>query len=174
MIGARATTGVALTAKEPCMRQIVRTLFTLALLLSGFVAIGSLRERAGAQDATPVPAGMVFDVQFRDTPILADDAAGFQLGDRVMLNDLVLTGGTEVGHNGGVCTIIDSVGGEMFCAVTWSLPNGTIATQFLNTPPPEKTFAIVGGTGAYAGASGTGTLVEHGDGTGTVTFDLPA
>lgn len=156
------------------MRPMVRSLFVLALLLSGVIAAVPLRERAGAQDATPVPAGLVFDVQFRDTPILADDAAGFQLGDRVMLNDLVLSGGTEVGHNGGVCTIIDVAGGEMFCAVTWSLPNGTIATQFLNTPPPEKTFAVIGGTGAYVGASGTGTLVEHGDGTGTVTFDLAA
>ncbi|HVL26323.1 MAG TPA: hypothetical protein VM450_19695 [Thermomicrobiales bacterium] len=157
------------------MRRTRALSLVVVLLLVSTIAVGAFPRLAVAQ-ATPVgtPTGgvLTFDVQFRDTPIVADQAAGFQLGDRVILNDLLLQNGAEVGHNGGVCTIIDAAGGEMFCAVTWSLPDGTVSTQFLNTPPPEKTFAVVGGTGAYEGASGTGTLVEHGDETGTVTFNL--
>jgi len=111
-------------------------------------------------------------MHFQDAFLVADPEKGVQLGNRIILNDLVLLDGTEIGHNGGVCTVTDADGGELFCAVTWYLPDGTISTQFLNTPPPEKTFAVIGGTGAYVGAQGTGTLIEHGDETGTVTFDL--
>jgi hypothetical protein len=56
------------------------------------------------------------------------------------------------------------------CTVVFSLPEGTIVTAFLNTPPPEKTFAIVGGTEKHEGARGEGTLIEAPDQTGTLNF----
>lgn len=155
-----------------------RKLFTVLIPTLAVVLLGRPGSVVTAQDASPVasPAAaagaLQFDVQFNDSILAADPSAGFQLGDRVILNDLVLLDGKQVGHNGGVCTIIDAAGGEMFCAVTWSLPDGTISTQFLNTPPPEKVFAITGGTEAYQGAQGIGVLVEHGDQTGTVSFEL--
>jgi hypothetical protein len=136
-----------------------------------FVAVGlgavSLAANAATPEANDAPR---FDIKFHDTFVTKDPNA-LALGDRIILSDAVLKNGEQVGHNGGVCTVTD-VAGEMECTVTWSLPDGTISTQFLNTPPPEKTFAIVGGTGHYAGARGTGTLVEHGDETGTVAFAL--
>jgi hypothetical protein len=49
---------------------------------------------------------------------------------------------------------------------------GQIATQFLNTPPPRKVAAIVGGTGSYRHAQGEAVIVEGPNQTGTVTFRL--
>lgn len=154
-----------------------RKLFTVLIPMLTVVLLGRPGSVVTAQDASPVASpvavgALQFDIQFNDTILAADASVGFQLGDRIVLNDLVLLDGTQVGHNGGVCTVTDAVGGEMFCAVTWSLPDGTISTQFLNTAPPEKVFAITGGTGAYQGAQGIGVLVEHGDETGTVSFEL--
>lgn len=118
---------------------------------------------AVAQEATPVardevPAGepLRVDVLFEDTLILQDEAAGLQLGDRIILGDHLLA----------------DVEGELLCLVTFALPEGTISTQFLNTPPPEKVFAITGGTGTYENDRGHGELVEAGDGTGTLAFFL--
>jgi hypothetical protein len=47
-----------------------------------------------------------------------------------------------------------------------------MTVAFLNAPPPEKTFAITGGSGTYRTAQGDGLLVEHGDGTGTLTLTV--
>src|SRR5439155_21847372 len=97
---------------------------------------------ASAQTGTPTSAEqqLDFDVQFRDT-VLAASQSGFSLGDRFILNDLLLSEGQVVGHDGGVCTIVDTAG-EAVCSVVFALPDGTIAAEFLNTPPPEKMFAI--------------------------------
>ncbi len=143
----------------------------LGLVLLALIAAGPLRD-AAAGSATPEAAveTLSFDIAFRDT-ILAADQSALSLGDRFILNDLILKEGETVGHNGGVCTIIDTAG-EAMCTVVFSLPEGTIVTAFLNTPPPEKTLAIVGGTGKYAGARGEGTLVEAPDQTGWLTFEL--
>ncbi len=150
----------------------MRTGLITAALVAGVVA--GAASFAAAQEATPVSSGdlssgLRFDVVFNDTFVLADESAGPQLGDRVILNDDLLIDGEVVGHTGGVCTITD-VEGEMLCLVTFALPEGTISTQFLNTPPPEKLFPILGGTGAYENAGGHGELVEAGDGTGTLEF----
>jgi hypothetical protein len=151
------------------MRLVVRC--GLALVLLGLIAAGPLRD-ADAQTGTPeAPVETLnFDIAFRDT-VLAADQSALSLGDRFILNDLILKEGETVGHNGGVCTIVDTAG-EAMCTVVFSLPEGTIVTAFLNTPPPEKTFAIVGGTGKYEGTRGAGTLIEALDQTGTLTFRL--
>lgn len=113
---------------------------------------------------------LVFDVKFNDS-VLAAGQNGLVAGDRIILDDMLLRGGAEVGSTAGVCTITDPAG-VMFCAITFVVPDGTINTQFPNTPPPEKHFALFGGTGAYAGREGSGVLLEHGDGTGTLTLTI--
>jgi len=149
----------------------MRTWLITTALVAGVVA-GAV-SFAAAQEATPVSldeAGLRFDVVFNDTLVLQDESAGgFLLGDRVILNDDLLIDGEIVGHNGGVCTVTD-LEGEMLCLVTFALPEGTISTQFLNTPPPEKLFPIIGGSGTYENARGHGKLVKFGDGTGSLEF----
>lgn len=111
-----------------------------------------------------------FDVRFGDT-VIAAGSNGLAAGDRIILNDTLLQEGAEVGSIHGVCTITDP-DGYALCNVTFVLPNGTVATQFVNSPPPEKHFPMLAGTGAYAGLGGAGILVEHGDGTGSLSLSL--
>jgi hypothetical protein len=143
------------------------------LVLIAFLGVGFVAAmfREAKASGTPVPqASLRFDIEFHDT-VLAQDTSRLSLGDRFILHDLVLLNGRQVGHNSGVCTVTD-VAGETICIVTWALPEGTISTQLLNSPPPRKAFAVVGGTGRYLGARGAGELIEAGNESGTVTFSL--
>jgi hypothetical protein len=111
------------------------------------------------------------------TLVLAAAVLGFVMGSisfSFIFHDLVFTpdGSTQVGHDGGSCVIFDVAKSEENCMLTFSLPGGDITTQFLNSPPPAKTFAVTGGTGTYRNVRGQGELVESGQGTATLSFDL--
>jgi hypothetical protein len=59
------------------------------------------------------------------------------------------------------------------CSDVVRLPGGTIAAQFANAPgPAPKALALTGGTGTYRNVGGEGTLVEFGNGKGSLTLDL--
>jgi hypothetical protein len=121
--------------------------------------------------ATPAFGEMLrFDVAFNDTLITANSDR-LVTGDRVVMNDRLLTDGEDAGAVHGVCTITDP-NGFAICSVTFVIGDDSLSTQFVNSPPPEKHFTILGGTGEYAGATGTGVLIEHGDETGTVSFTI--
>lgn len=133
------------------------------------IAVGALVLAASV--ATAVGAETLrYDVRFDDT-VLAAKPDELSLGDRFILSDILLQDGAEVGSNSGICTITD-IRGAALCNVTFILPGGTLSIQFVNSPPPEKHFAVTGATGDFAGREGSGVLVEHGDGTGSVTFVL--
>src|SRR4051794_32278970 len=100
-------------------------------------------------------------------------AAGPSVGDELVVHDtLVNQRGRTVGSDAGVCTFTSVAPPVASCVLTFVLRRGQIATQFRNTPPRRKLAAIVGGTGAYRGASGQLVLVEGPDQTGTATFHL--
>jgi hypothetical protein len=51
------------------------------------------------------------------------------------------------------------------------LPGGNLTAQFPNVPgPAPKDLALTGGTGSYRNAGGEGTLVEFGNGKGSLTL----
>jgi hypothetical protein len=52
------------------------------------------------------------------------------------------------------------------------LPGGQLTFQGLTTTAPTKQLAITGDTGRYQDVGGEATLVELGDGTGTLTVRL--
>ena len=112
-----------------------------------------------------------YDVTFHDT-VLTAKTDGLSLGDRFILDDVLLQGGKQVGTSSGLCTITN-INGIAICNVTFSVPGGTLSAQFINAPPPKKDFAITGGTGAYANVIGVGVMIENGDNTGTLTLTLP-
>jgi Allene oxide cyclase barrel like domain len=98
---------------------------------------------------------------------------GPSVGDERIFADALLDAkGKKVGHDAGVCTFTTLIPPEAACHITFFLPGGEIATQFLNAPPPRKLAAIVGGTGAYRGARGEAIIVEGPKQTGTITFRL--
>lgn len=133
----------------------------------------SLAALAALLLASPAIAAetLSYDVAFHDKLITAKTDA-LSAGDRIIINDDLLTGGQKVGTAAGACTITDEVNGFAICNVSFVLEKGSLSIQFVNSPPPEKHFAILGGTGAYAGATGSGTLIENGDETGSVVFEL--
>lgn len=112
-----------------------------------------------------------YDVVFNDS-IIAAGTDTLAVGDRVIINDRLLSDGADAGQAAGVCTIVDVESNSAICTVTFTLEAGGLSVQFVNSPPPEKTFPILGGTGAFAGRHGIGTLLEHGDGTGSVNFTV--
>lgn len=113
---------------------------------------------------------LAYDVRFHDT-VLAAKTDGLSLGDRFILDDTLLQGGKAVGKSSGLCTITDTTGIAL-CNVTFTLPDGTVSIQFVNAPPPKKDFAVIGGTGSYAGSTGTGVMIENGDNTGNLSLTL--
>jgi hypothetical protein len=132
----------------------------------------SLRPTVAASEET---THLKFFVKFIGQDTFLDlGALGFSQGDEFILHDLVFTpdGRTQVGYDGGMCVIFDVAVPESNCTVTYALPRGDIMVQFLNSPPATKTFAVTGGTGIYRNVRGQGQLVELGNETATLSFDL--
>jgi hypothetical protein len=67
---------------------------------------------------------------------------------------------------------VDVKQGLIHCTGTIRLPGGQLTFQGLTTTVATKHIAITGGTGRYQGAGGEATLVELGDGTGTLIIRL--
>jgi hypothetical protein len=160
------------------MRTKLWTL-VLAVAILGFVLGGisvSLRPTSTSAVASSVETThLQFLVKFIGQDTFLDlGAPGPSQGDEFIFHDLVFTpdGRTQVGYDGGSCVIFDVAKPEENCTLTFSLPGGDIMTQFLNSPPPAKTFAVTGETGSYRNVRGQGELVESGHGTATLIFDL--
>ena len=67
---------------------------------------------------------------------------------------------------------MDVAQGLIHCTGTIRLSSGQLTFQGLTTTAPTKQFAITGGTGRYQDVSGQGTLVEFGNGRGSLTLRL--
>jgi hypothetical protein len=81
---------------------------------------------------------------------------GTALGDQIVLTTQLLKGDTEVGHQGGVCTVTSVQRNEAQCVATYSFRGGQITAQaliILGDPAPYAA-AITGGSGKYQGVEG--------------------
>jgi len=104
------------------------------------------------------------------------------LGDEDVFSDDVFDkkGGTKLGTDGGVCTIVrvEPTSAVAQCAATLSLGGGQIAVQGLVTfplaeeTPPKFDLPITGGTGDFEGASGHITVEELNDTDANITVFL--
>jgi hypothetical protein len=140
----------------------------IAGLLLGMSVIGAAADKSGARR-------LHFDVQFSPFNFI-DSAppAGPSNGDLITSHDVLLRAdGSRAGRDGIVCTLTDVDRQEATCHGVFHIGDrGNITVQFLNTPPPRKIGAVTGGTGEFTAVGGVMRLVEHGDGTGAVTFML--
>jgi len=78
--------------------------------------------------------------------------------------------GTQVGADHGVCTVIGV--GQSQCDATLVLPRGQIVTHGVEGTRTSFEIAVLGGTGAYAGARGTMTARPIKDGGSTILISL--
>jgi hypothetical protein len=93
---------------------------------------------------------------------------GFSIGDRSLGSQTLRDGARPVGRLEGDCVILDATYNGQQCVITLLLSDGQITTQGagVNRPLPGvrsgdgagDQYAITGGTGRYAGASGTLTM----------------
>jgi hypothetical protein len=168
---------------------ITAVVATGALAVSGSSTVGSATQ-TGSSSAAPshvVSAALDhghgekgtrlhFDVRFSPFTLVDVDRSGphnFTAGDEIVFHDRLLARGHEAGDEGGSCVVIDGPAALASCTGVIRLQHGLISYQFLNEPPPDKTFVITGGTGRYLNVGGTGHLHEDSTGpTGTLTVRL--
>ena len=81
---------------------------------------------------------------------------GTDLGDQIVFTTRLLKGDTEVGHQGGVCTVTSVARAEAQCLATYVLPGGQITGQALIVlgDPAPYLVAVTGGSGKFKGVEG--------------------
>jgi hypothetical protein len=138
-----------------------------ALLVQG--ASAAADPSGSAQDKQTT---LRFDVQFSPFSYTDLGQPGPSAADMIVFNDVLLRDGHQVGHETGSCVVVDPTGLSNCTAVLTVDGRGTITYALENSPPPRKTLAVTGGSGAFRTAAGDGVLLEHGDGTGSLTLTI--
>ena len=140
-----------------------------ALLVPGAVASAGADDAGGTRGHETT---LKFDVEFSPFNLVDLGEPGLSAADVILFDDVLLHDGQEVGRMAGTCVVIDATPLANCTGVITLDEQGTITLAFLNAPPPEKVFAITGGSGTYRTAHGDGLLVEFGDDTGTLTLNV--
>lgn len=102
-----------------------------------------------------------------DVPPLAGKNGNPGNGDGIMFKNTVLdaAGTTKLGRFEARCTFLHAtkhvVGSEALCDGFYILGDGTITASATVRFGGTTTFAVTGGTGAYEGASGSGTSKDR-------------
>ena len=95
---------------------------------------------------------------------------GDSVGDLLTFDQPLLdAAGEPIGNNSGVC-VRTRVGHSYQCQWTLTFEDGTVQVAGREFEEGASMIPIVGGTGAYAGASGEMRSVNNGDGTFTQTL----
>jgi hypothetical protein len=153
------------------MRKLsVCLVIAATLLLAGAFALhGPVAAATTGGSQTPT---LRFDVKFSPFNLIDVGKPNLSDGDEIVFHDQLFSHGRKVGDELGSCVIVDEVAVLGNCTMVIRLAQGDISAQFANSPPPRKSLALTGGTGAYRTVDGEGTLVEAGNGTGTLTLHL--
>src|SRR4051794_17596440 len=159
------------------MRRIalIGSASALAVALAGVLS-GSAASQA-AEPAAAKSHTLTFDVKFSPfTLIEANNArepnSPFSLGDEIVFRDRLFSNHKQVGDDAGNCVIV-AISPDVVanCTAVFRVPGGSIAAQFVSIPgPAPKDLALTGGTGAYRNVGGEATLVEFGNGKGSLTM----
>jgi hypothetical protein len=139
------------------------------VVLQGSLASASPDTSGRGDDRDAV---LEFDVVFSPPDYTDLAETGPSPADLITFNDVLLVDGVQVGHEVGSCVLVDASGLANCTAVITLDGKGTIAFAFENAPPPTKVLALTGGSGGFKGVDGDGVLVEHGNGTGSLTLYL--
>ena len=145
-----------------------RYLLLVAVVAAGLLGATAVRSAQGQTGRTltfRVPPPAARDQHQVDVP-----PRGLSLGDQVVGAVSLRSHGELFGRALVVCTINDSSFQGQQCAFTLVLRTGQITAhgggldrKLPHAPPPSNAdvFAVTGGTGSYAGATGTLTI-RHG------------
>jgi hypothetical protein len=145
----------------------------VAGVLSAALLTGSA---AGSQSHRSHPRVLSFGVRFSpqtviDVPPLTTHDGDYRAGDYTVFGDVLTDDrGRRVGREAGTGTItlVDRSGAEIFYSMAIQLRGGQITASGIGSPDPHKHLAVTGGSGSFVGARGSLTVVENGNGTGTL------
>ncbi|MGD2083838.1 MAG: dirigent protein [Chromatiales bacterium] len=140
----------------------------LALLGIGLLS-GALAADGNAQ---PGGRSLTTIADARTGPAVVTDlgAPGDSVGDLLTFDQPLLdAAGEPIGNNSGFC-VRTRIGHSYQCQWTLTMEDGTIQVGGREFDEGVSMIPIVGGTGAYAGASGEMRSVDNGDGTFTQTL----
>jgi hypothetical protein len=140
------------------------------IVLVGIVAVWRTQRPAGAQTDVHV---------FWPTPakarVLDFDRPELRLGDRLAARGPLLDGSrtSQAGYAYLDCVVMNKItddpkgpGGLYWCTAVLRFADGDLTAEGLDPHGPGVyKFAVLGGTGAYAGASGEATLTDGPEGT---------
>lgn len=151
----------------------------LVLVLAPVLAVGLIAAGCGSSDDDSGNSQTLDFVSIDNGANINIDNGdpGGSTGDAFTINEDLQQDGSSVGTSLGQCTAIGGKDqqGLSFCQVNLTTDSGTIAAQGSFDFEADKTadFVVIGGTGDYAGASGTATVDISGNGKETpITVDL--
>jgi len=130
----------------------------LALLFIGSAVVVSLGVAATISHASSTAASLHFYERHGPTTSVNNPPKGKQLGSGdlfVFTNPVFTRHGSRIGSDHGICTIVQAKPFVAQCTSTIQLPQGQLMLQDLDTATSSSSAAVVGGTGAFAGARGT-------------------
>lgn len=98
-------------------------------------------------------------------------------GDYFVLTNGLYKAGERVGALHATCVVTRRAAHPertpLFCSGSYKIPGGSlVGSALLRFGGTTSHIAVTGGTGQYAGASGTSTEVNKANGSGTVTIEL--
>jgi len=158
-------------------RSVLTSVMITAAVVAGVVSISAASQAAAPSAAKSKT--LIFGVVFSPHTVIATNNvrpphSPIALGDEVIFNDQLFSGGQHVGQDAGSCVVVALTPQILNnCSAVFEVPGGTITTQFATFPGgAPKPIALTGGGGAYRNAGGDGTLVEFGNGKGRLTLHV--
>jgi hypothetical protein len=138
------------------------------------LAVGAVSPAWGSSGHDGKRMTFRVDAVTTEQQVLDLGAAGTSLGDQIVFTGRLLQGDTEVGHQGGVCTVTSVERNEAQCVATYSLRGGQVTGQALVRlgDPAPYAVPVTGGSGKYQGAEGEVRVQPVSGTSGILTFHL--
>lgn len=167
----------------PVNRNLKYTLGALTIV-GGTVLLGTAVANAVAAGNQAVqPVGMSYTTETSQFAVVDVGAPGpaLGLGDQIISSDTVFEGGSAVGTDGVVCTVVQVTPEALTCqwVMTLNLPEGQLTLQGVAdgptgppTEPVSMTLAVTGGTGDFSEVSGSADVVDNPGGDEQITVRL--
>ncbi len=134
-----------------------------AATAAAIAVTGGSAQAPGEQTLTFVERTVPGADVYADVPPLTKSGAG--AGDGYLFrNDVLDGGGAKLGIHEGRCSYLRAtrgvIGSRLICDGVYTLQDGTITSSAVLTfsKKPTVAFVVTGGSGAYEGARGSGTL----------------
>jgi hypothetical protein len=176
---ARRRNGTVLGVRSQRIEEDAMKIFIATLAAGAAVAAAVALPATGQQSPTTRTLTLT-SVQAKGAERSIDlPPKGESVGDRFAFATTLRSGSALAGRMEGDCEAIDAKFQGLQCTLTAVLTDGTITLQGASldkrlpgaSTPEAEAYAITGGTGAYAGASGTMTRRGNGK-VDTVVFSL--